>query len=208
VAIVVIGGHSRNVGKTSVVAGLIASLPEFSWTAMKITQFGHGVCSVTSEPCGCALNETEHAWSVDEEQSTAADTDTSRFKAAGAARVYWVRTKQGQLALAMPRLRELLKEARHVIIESNSVMKFVRPDVYLSVLDFATEDFKDSAREFLDCADGVILHAKEIDPRWTNISLRPIAGKPVFRITPPEYVTREVVEFVRGKIANAIPQRA
>jgi molybdopterin-guanine dinucleotide biosynthesis protein len=207
VAIVVIGGHSRNVGKTSVVAGLIASLPEFAWTAIKITQFGHGVCSVTSEPCDCALNETEHAWSVDEEMSTAADTDTSRFKAAGAQRVYWVRTKQGQLALAMPRVREVLAEAHNVIIESNSVMKFVRPELYLPVLDFATEDFKDSAREFLDRAGAVILHANNADPRWMNISLRLIAGKPVFRITPPEYVTPEITGFVRGKIARAVPQR-
>jgi hypothetical protein len=207
-AIVVIGGHSRNVGKTSVVAGLITALPALSWTAIKITQFGHGVCSVTSEPCDCALNETEHAWSVDEEQSTAADTDTSRFKAAGAKHVYWARTKQGQLALAMPRLREILGEARNVIIESNSVMKFVRPDLYLPVLDFATEDFKDSAREFLDRADAVILHESNADPRWTNISLRPIAGKPVFRITPPPYVTLEIAQFVKGKIASAVPQRA
>jgi len=208
VAIVVIGGHSRNVGKTSVVAGLIAALPEFGWTAMKITQFGHGVCSVTSEPCDCALNETEHAWSVDEEESAAGDTDTSRFKAAGAQRVYWVRTKQGQLALAMPRVREILAEARNVIIESNSVMKFVRPELYVPVLDFATEDFKDSAREFLDRADAVILHESNADPRWTNISLRLIAGKPVFRIAPPQYVTAEIAEFVRKKVSSAAPQHA
>ena len=206
--IVVIGGHSRNVGKTSVVAGLITALPQFAWRAIKITQFGHGVCSVTSEPCDCALNETEHAWSVDEEQSAAGATDTSRFKAAGAKHVYWVRTKQGQLALAMPRVREILGEARNVIIESNSVMKFVRPDLYLPVLDFATEDFKDSAREFLDRADAVILHESNADPRWTNISLRLIAGKPVFRISPPQYVTAEIAEFVRRKIAAAASQRA
>ena len=207
-AIVVIGGHSRNVGKTSVVAGLIAALPQFSWRAIKITQFGHGVCSVTSEPCDCALNETEHAWSVDEEHSSAGDTDTSRFKAAGAKHVYWVRTKQGQLALVMPRLRDIIGEARHVIIESNSVMKFVRPDLYLPVLDFATEDFKDSAREFLDRADAIILHESDADPRWANISLRLIAGKPVFRIAPPQYVTAEIAEFVRRKISAAVSQRA
>ena len=207
-AIVVMGGHSRNVGKTSVVAGLIAALPQFSWRAIKITQFGHGVCSVTSEPCDCALNETEHAWSVDEEHSSAGDTDTSRLKAAGAKHVYWVRTKQGQLALAMPRVREILGEARNVIIESNSVMKFVRPDLYLPVLDFATEDFKDSAREFLDRADAIILHESDADPRWANISLRLIADKPVFRIAPPQYVTAEIAEFVRRKIAAAVSQRA
>src|SRR5580698_2068550 len=50
-AIVVIGGHSRSVGKTSVVAGLIAALPAYHWTALKITQYGHGVCSLNGESC-------------------------------------------------------------------------------------------------------------------------------------------------------------
>ena len=53
-AIVVVGGHSRNIGKTSVVAGLIAALPELRWTAVKITQYGHGICSANGEACDCA----------------------------------------------------------------------------------------------------------------------------------------------------------
>ena len=199
-AVVVIGGHSRNVGKTSVVAGLIAALPHLDWTAIKITQFGHGVCSVTTEPCDCALNETEHAWSVDEETSRAADTDTSRFLAAGAKRVWWVRTKQGQLALAMPRLREILAESGNTIIESNSVMRFIHPEVYLTVLDPAISDFKDSSREFLDRADALILHGGV--PEWEHVSLKPALGKPIFRITPPSYVTTEIVDFVRAAIAT------
>ena len=43
--LVVVGGHSRNIGKTSVVAGLIRKLRDRKWTAVKITQYGHGVCS-------------------------------------------------------------------------------------------------------------------------------------------------------------------
>ena len=53
-ALVVIGGHSRNVGKTSVVAGIIAALREYQWTAMKITQYGHGICSKNGKQCHCA----------------------------------------------------------------------------------------------------------------------------------------------------------
>lgn len=203
-ALVVVGGHSRNLGKTSVVAGLIRALPEFGWTAMKITQFGHGVCSLTSEPCDCALSESEHAWSVDEEASRADDTDTSRFLVAGARQVFWVRTKQGQLALAMPRVREVLASAGNVIIESNSVIRFVRPDAYLSVLDPATEDFKDSAREFLDRADALIVHECDGGATWKNLSLKPAAGRPVFRITPPEYVTPALAAFVKGSVLRKV----
>jgi molybdopterin-guanine dinucleotide biosynthesis protein len=201
-ATIVIGGHSRDVGKTSVVAGLIAALREQNWTAVKITQFGHGICSVSTEPCDCALNETEHSWSLDEELDRSGGSDTSRFLVAGAARSLWARTKQGMLAEAMPALREQLQGAQNVIIESNSVMRFIRPDLYLTVLDYETADFKSSALEFLDRADGVILHAAPEDtrPQWDKVSLKLIAGKPVFRVRPPEYVTSEIVDFVRSRL--------
>jgi molybdopterin-guanine dinucleotide biosynthesis protein len=198
-AIVVIGGHSRSVGKTSVVAGLIAALREYDWTAVKITQYGHGVCSANGAPCDCATDD--HSWAISDEKDRAGESDTSRFLAAGAARALWVRTEQGRLAEAMPALRERLAPARNVIVESNSVLKFIRPDLYMTVLDPGTEDFKTSAREFLDRADAVILH--DGASSWQGISLKPVAGRPVFRITPPGYVTGEMVEFVRSFVAAA-----
>ena len=198
-SIVVIGGHSRSVGKTSVVAGLIAALPEFHWTAAKITQYGHGICSANGEPCDCASND--HSWAITEERNREGDSDTSRFLAAGAERVWWVRTEQGRLAEAMPALRERIKGAENVILESNSVLKFLRPDLYLTVLDPATEDFKNSAREFLDRASAVILHEERNGSiAWNDVSLKPVASKPVFRIAPPLYVTPEIVEFVRERL--------
>src|SRR5690348_7575897 len=109
--LIVVGGHSRNVGKTSVVAGLIRALPEFRWTAMKITQHGHGVCSQNGEDCGCAT--ASHTWAIDEEQDRAGLTDTSRFLTAGAERVWWVRTQQGRLAEAMPEIRSKLAHAEY-----------------------------------------------------------------------------------------------
>jgi|SRR5438445_3862040 len=201
-ATIVIGGHSRNLGKTSVVAGLIATLPEYQWTAVKITQFGHGVCSVNGESCDCATDE--HTQAISEEKSLAGDSDTSRFLAAGAAHSLWVRTKQGWLAEAMPDVRSRLAGAKNIIIESNSVMKFLRPDLYIPVLDFNTADFKESAREFLDLADAVVLHtAKHSDavPAWKNVSLKLLQGKAVFPITPPDYVTPDLVKFVREHLS-------
>jgi hypothetical protein len=196
-AIVVIGGHSRNVGKTSVVAGLIAALPEYHWTALKITQYGHGVCSASGEACHCATDD--HTWAISEEKDRSGESDTSRFLVAGAARVWWVRTEQGRLAEAMPAIRQRLADAKNVILESNSVLKFVRPDVYLTILDPANADFKKSAKEFLDRADAVILHGATT-PRWKEVSLKPVANLPVFRIQPPEYVTPEIVDFVRASL--------
>jgi hypothetical protein len=197
-SLIVVGGHSRSVGKTSVVAGLIAALPAFHWTAVKITQYGHGICSADGEPCDCATDD--HSWAVTEERDRSGDSDSSRFLVSGAARSLWVRTRQGLLAEAMPRLRQELASAENAILESNSVMRFLRPDLYLTVLDVGTADFKASAQEFLDRADAVILHQDTSRVAWENVSLKPVAGKPTFRICPPQYVTPELVEFVRARI--------
>jgi hypothetical protein len=207
-AIVIIGGHSRSVGKTSVVAGLIAALAEFDWTAVKITQYGHGICSANGEACDCAT--ADHAWAISEEKDRSGQSDTSRFLVAGASRSLWVRTEQGRLAEAMPALRQRIVRDRNVIVESNSVLKFLRPDLYLTVLDPATADFKTSAREFLDFASAVILHQPvgNSSSAWKNVSLKPIAGRPVFRITPPPYVTPEIVHFVRETLPNQEPRTA
>ncbi len=200
--IVVIGGHSRSVGKTSVVAGLIAALPSFHWTALKITQYGHGVCSANGEACDCAT--ADHSWAVSEEKDRSGESDTSRFLIAGAEHSWWVRTQQGHLAEAMPRIRKILASTENVIIESNSILRFVKPDLYLTVLNPQTADFKASAQTYLDRADAVLLHsaAGPKDPAWERVSLKPVIDRPTFAIHPPNYVTPEVVEFVRIRLST------
>ena len=198
--LVVVGGHSRNVGKTSVVASLIAAMPEMRWTAMKITQYGHGFCSEDGEPCDCQT--ADHSVAVTVEQDAASGTDTSRFLAAGAARCLWVRTRVGMLGEAMPRIRRELETAENAILESNSVMRFLRPDLYLTVLDGGTADFKDSARLFLDRADALVVTGSGAELGWEGISGRLLAGKPRFVVSRPEFVSGELVEFVRQRIGE------
>lgn len=208
VAIVVVGGHTRNIGKTSVVAGLIAATPEMRWTAMKITQFGHGVCSANGEACDCDTGE--HTVAISEERGGRAGsetTDSGRYLAAGAVRSLWVRTRQGQLADAMPRVRKEIASAGNVILESNSVLRFLRPDVYLSVLDPAVADFKESAKRYLDRADAVLVPDGHLGrPVWREISLKLLAGTPVLTMRPPVYVTAAVVDFLRERMGALVRQ--
>jgi hypothetical protein len=201
-AIIVIGGHSRSVGKTSVVAGLIAALREFNWTALKITQFGHGICSADGKPCDCDTGD-DHFRALSDEKDLSGETDTSRFLVAGAERAIWVRTRQGRLEEAMPDIQRKIAGAENVIMESNSVVRFLSPDLYISVLDADTEDFKDSAREFLEKADAVVLHQANGSAKWKHVSIDALAGKPVFKIEPPPYVTPEIVSYVREHLVAA-----
>lgn len=205
-ALIIIGGHSRNVGKTSVVAGLIAALPEFHWTAIKITQYGHGICSKDGRACACAT--ADHSWAISEEKDRSGKSDSSRFLVAGAESALWVRTQQGHLDQALPTLKRKIAEKKNVICESNSLLRFFKPDLYLTVLDPHTADFKASAREFLEQADAVILHEhSESGSAWQNTSLDLIASKPAFRIHPPPYVTPEIVQFVRSRLDLIPPRR-
>jgi hypothetical protein len=205
-AVVVVGGHSRSVGKTSVVANLIARLPECNWTACKITQFGHGFCTANGEPCDCQTDE--HTIAITAERDPNTGTDSARFLAAGAKRALWVRTRIGRLAEAMPRIRQEIRASENIIFESNSLLQFLRPDLYLTVVDHATADFKDSARLFLDRADAVLVRSsgEELAPQWNRVSLKLLAGKPRFLVTPPDHIGDDLVAFVRERL-TAVPVR-
>jgi hypothetical protein len=211
-AIIVVGGHSRSVGKTSVVAGLISALAERHWTAFKITQYGHGVCSRDGKPCECAVDDQEHGYAITEEQDRAGTSDSSRFLVAGARRSLWVRTRQGLLAEAMPRIRRELERAEDAILESNSVLEFLEPDLYITVLNPANPDFKRSARQYLERANAVIWDAPpagtlEMAAAWEGVRFKPQAWQRVFRVRPPEYVTAEVVSFVREHLEKGVNPR-
>lgn len=198
-AIVVVGGQTRNIGKTSVVASLIAALPDRQWTAFKMTQFGHGICSAHGEPCHCETDA--HTVAVTEERERESGTDSARFLKAGAVRSFWVRTRQGHLAEAMPRIKKEIEKSVNVIVESNSVLRFVQPNLYLTVLDPLITDFKPSAQYFLDRADAVLWSGASGGQQpetavWPKNLLHLIRNKPHFFVGPPQFTNDELTEFV------------
>jgi hypothetical protein len=102
----------------------------------------------------------------------------------------------------MPEVRHRIAGSKNVIIESNSVIRWLTPDLYLTVLDTGTEDFKESAREFLGRADGVLLHRADEQLRWKTVFMEALAGKTIFPINPPPYVTQEIAEWVRERLVH------
>jgi len=185
--IVVVGGHTRNIGKTAVAAQIIEQIPEAHWTAVKITQYGHGVCSNSGEPCGCQTT-TECAFEMDEER-VPGSTDSGRFLAAGAKRAYWLRTAQGQLGEAMPRIHQLIRESENIVFESNSLLQFMKPDLYIAVVDFRIADQKLSFQRFADRADAFVLTGGQGSPAWMR-------GKTLLTPSGPE-----LAALVRRKLA-------
>jgi molybdopterin-guanine dinucleotide biosynthesis protein len=195
-AVVVVGGNSKNIGKTSVASALIGALREKHWLAMKITQHGHGICSQNGCECSCAV--AEHRVSISEETDRSGKTDTSRFLRAGAVRALWIRTEQGQLSAAMPELMALIEAHAYVIVESNSLLEFFKPNIYLPVLKYDVEDFKPSARRMLARADALItIEAGGNIPKWVG----ELPGDtPRFPVAPPDYISVALVDFIRSRL--------
>jgi hypothetical protein len=200
--LVVVGGHSRNIGKTSVVAGLIRKLRGRKWTAVKITLYGNGVCAHDGGACGCEPASGEAFELTEEYQPT--DTDSGRFLAAGAERSFWLRAPAGELARAAGMIQKMMASSANVIVESNSIMELVTPDVFVMLLDFSCEDFKPSSLRFMDRADAFVIVDQGINaPLWEDVARGMWDGKPQFLVKPPVYVTTAVAEFVKGKLSAA-----
>jgi len=206
--LVVVGGHSRNIGKTSVVAGLIRKLRGHKWTAVKITLYGNGVCAHDGGACGCEPAGGE-AYELTEEYQPN-ETDSGRYLAAGAERSFWLRAPAGELARAAGTIRKMIAGSGNVIVESNSILELVNPDVFLMLLDFSCEDFKPSSLRFMDRADAFVVVDQGINvPLWEEVARGVWDGKPQFLVKPPVYVTAAVAEFVRGKLSgSAAPSSA
>ena len=173
-AIVVIGGQAKDIGKTSAICGLIAAMPERRWTAIKISRHGHGAGAV-------------------EERDATTGTDSSRYLAAGAARAFWISTHEDQLAEAMPRIRAAMRGSENVILESNGVLEYLRPDLYAVVLDPAVADFKVSAFRYLERADAILVRG------GTGGLLPAIEHIPLFRIDA-SFSSVEFTSFVAQKL--------
>jgi len=207
--VIVVGGHTRSIGKTQLVCDLIAAFPNENWIAGKITQYGHGVCAQNGEDCDCAPEE--HVCAISWERS-ASETDSGRFLAAGARRSFWLRTKQGFLAEGMPLLRAALHDlegedqstAVRVILESNTLLQFLKPSLYLMVLDPSKADFKESAKLQMDRASAFVLrqplHAADSAVAWTGLPLQLLRGKPQFLQREGEALPTGLLERVQGII--------
>jgi len=182
--LLVVGGHSRSIGKTSVVCGIIRALPEFNWTAVKITQFGHNVCSHEGQACDCA--DPRHPVALSEERGLHAQSDSGRFLTSGAKQAFWLRTPAGRLAEALPRLRRILTAGHNAILESNSVLGFLKPDLCIMVLDGAVADFKPTSRRFLDRAD-FLVRTSDAPLAWPDVPASLVRSKPVFFAPAPAY---------------------
>jgi len=193
-ASIVVGGHSSNIGKTTVVAGLIAALRGLGWTAVKISLASHSKRNVR-------LAANDRPFEIIQEQDPSGNSDTQRFLAAGAERALLIRTQVNRVAELMPELRAIMSKGPHTIIESNSILRHLHPDLYFAVLNFDIEDFKESAREFFPRADAAIIAPSgKSAPTWPGLPPDLLAKIPQFHMSP-NGIPDDLIDYVRERIS-------
>ena len=183
--IITVGAHSRNVGKTSIICSLLRDTPEIPWIAIKISANRRGLAKGLQ-----AIEEVEPD----------PETDSARYLASGAARSFWLRANNRQMAQAARYVERLAANGAQLVIESNRIVEYLQPDLYLLALDFSVKDFKDSARRLFSHADGYIVSgAAPARPLWDGVPLDRLKQRPLYEILPPDYRPRGLTGDIRTR---------
>jgi hypothetical protein len=183
VAILVVGGSTKDIGKTSLICGIISALRDFHWTAVKIT--GHSYVTASS-----AESETPSAI-VWEETTVGQATDTARYLAVGARRALLVTRRQEEVPIK--EIRQALGNDRNILFESNRIIDMLRPDVCLALIGDAQE-LKPSFLRLIRIADALVTfsgHRQFPDAP---------AGIPVFMQQSPDQISPELMEWLRARL--------
>jgi hypothetical protein len=141
----------------------------------------------------------ENFCDVYEEFNREGSSDTSRFLAAGASRSLWMRIEDHRSDTAQ-QLRPILQSCPFVLLESNRILRLIRPDLFIMVLRFDTMDFKDSARACLRQADAVVaVNPDSAPPPWEGIS-DTLSKIPQFITADPREMPAGLIDFVQSRL--------
>jgi len=189
VAIVVVGGSTKDIGKTALVCGVIAALRDFAWTAVKIT--GHNYESEATSSRTASESTDSTVW---EEVNAGRTTDTARYLAAGARRALLV-TRHGP-EVPLTEIRLAIEGDQNILFESNRIINVVKPDVCFALVGGWGTERKPSFVRLLSKADALVtLGTVELE------SAEVPAGIPRFELQSLNHLTPEMVNWLRSRLS-------
>lgn len=149
--VIAVSGFSSNVGKTTLVCELLRRLP--GWEAIKLTRGHYRSCG--RDPHACCVSDLirdEPVIRSGRDGNYEAGKDTARFWDAGATNVHWVIVKDDQVEQGIKQALSRVKSAG-VIVEGNSFLNYIEPDIAVMCARSDGGTVKQSARDALTKTD-------------------------------------------------------
>ncbi|MCK4261088.1 MAG: hypothetical protein KAX49_19080 [Halanaerobiales bacterium] len=153
-----IGSTGRNSGKTTLAISLIEHLKhDVPIVGLKVTtiQKKDGRCPRGGEGCG-VCSSLEGNFEISEETNQNVNKDTSLLLAAGANKVYWLKTLKTHIYDGIEQFMTMIPRDRLIICESNSLRNVVRPGGFIMLHNPENTSIKKSASDVMDRADFII----------------------------------------------------
>jgi hypothetical protein len=186
---IIVGGHARKVGKTSVVAGLIHAFSEFPWVALKVSTHWHSKTCSTKDLV------------IYEEKNPGQESDSSRFLAAGARHSFWVQMQEQGMKSALPELHTIMQSSPFVIIEGNNILKHVSADIHIMVFNCNVAEIKESAQRLLHRMDILlIVNSKPCLPLWEDVLGNAPNGCSIFETENPQILPPAFLDLIRCRM--------
>lgn len=166
--IIGIGGSHSGAGKTTAAEALlkhltkIANVPVNSDSASKEKLTLKTYTDTESKWGAIKYTKTAIYASIidDPETLTQESKDTARLINAGAEKVLWVQSPPEELKEVLPMAVDRLSNLRGIIVEGNSAIEFLKPDIVIFVSGRHGGALKKSAERVLETAD-IILYQDE-----------------------------------------------
>jgi dethiobiotin synthetase len=151
--IITVSGAHSGVGKTRVAEALLSKLRD--WSAIKVTVSHKGVCPIHRDCGACGGWHSNFSIVSDRSIIEQREKDTQRFKVAGAKNVLWLRARPEGLRQGIKKAIAKLKNTKGIIIEGNSILKYIKPDLAIFVKT-KKSGLKPSAKEIFNKVDLMI----------------------------------------------------
>lgn len=169
-----VGSAGRNAGKTEFVCSLLRRFgSQDDIAGIKVTTVGRldGSCPRGGSGCG-VCSSFEGRFSITEETDKGSGKDTARMLAAGARRVFWVRSLKAHLAEAVTALLDAIGDKAMLICESNRLRLACEPGLFIVLQHQNCDGWKSSAREVAEYVDRtVFFDGEEFDIDLSDIGI-------------------------------------
>jgi hypothetical protein len=140
--IIGIGGAHSGSGKTEIASLLLQHLR--GWAAIKYTKT-ELYCSIIDDPDVLSMESK----------------DTRRLLDSGAERVLWIKSPPQDLSDILQISTDRLSDLRGIMVEGNSAIEFIKPDIIIFTFGNNTERIKESAWRILGTAHAVVIEERQ-----------------------------------------------